>query len=156
MKYREIEYLTNSKEFIAFKIKYNLDVKIEKGEKIFLSSRFLIVEIYSFCVESIFYFDVYTIDYKWYSNIDRLLEKMDQMIIQSILKKEIEKRTTVLSPRLQSNEDRTLRSEQNFFACIAFFDLLLSDFLIQKEKIDFNLFSESSQAKRIELERIYS
>ncbi len=153
MTYRKVKYLTNSKEFRELIVKYRLKFRVIDNQKIIVFSDYLIFEIYGFCTEVIFYFDIYTADLKWYSNVDRLLEGKDKETIKFIYNLQVIKRNRVLIKSLQGSESNTLKAEQHFFTYIQLLDELLNDFLTCKN-ISQCFFSPTSEYKRTELKKL--
>lgn len=156
MKYREIQYLANTQEFQRFIKKYNLKSEVVNNEKIFLISECLIFEIYGLVVEDFFYFDIYSIDLKFNSNINRLLEEFESEKLQSVFQSQIKLRNKVLIPslqvsQLQSNLELTLKSEVYFFTMIQLMDELLSNILTCEKEIKMDHWSNVFEHKKIEL-----
>jgi hypothetical protein len=153
MTLREVKYLADSIELQAFIIKYSLKLKFINNEKILLISKCFVFEIYGLVVEDFFYFDLYPTGLNFYSNVDRLLSDFDSGKIQSVYQFQIKSRKKIAIPKLQGNEENTLRAEQYFFTMIQLMDELLEDVMFCKKKIGEKHCSEIFDYKKIELER---
>jgi hypothetical protein len=159
MTYREIQYLADSYEFRFFTKKYNLKSKVLNNEKLLIISDCLIFEIYGLVVEDFFYFDLYSIDLKFCSTLNRLLTAFDSKILQTVYETQTKQRKRVLIPipqisQLQSNLDLTLKSEVYFFTMLQLMDELLSDILLCKKNINKKHLTETFDFKKKELEHI--
>ncbi|MEO6904689.1 MAG: hypothetical protein ABI315_16290 [Bacteroidia bacterium] len=151
MMYREVKYLANSYELKELISKYKLKLKVVDNQQIFIISKCFVIEIYGLIPETIFYFDLYSIDLKLYSSIDRILSDHDSGKISSIYQQQINKMKGVLIHKLQGNEENTLKAERCFFTYVQLMDDILSDLLFCKRNIYLHHFTETFEYKYKEL-----
>lgn len=156
MTLREVNYLVDSREFLKLTEKYKLKTKIYVNEKIFILSECYVFEIYGLVVEDFFYFDMYSIDLNYYSNIDRLLSDYDSGRIHSVYQLQMVNRSQVYIPFLQGSEENTLKAEQYFFTMLQLMDELLSDILTCKKEIKKEHWSPIFEPKKNQLKVILS
>lgn len=136
MTYRNLKYLLYNDIFKNFVKKYNFKINID--DTILLVSDCIILEIYGFYVEDIIYFDIYTGNYKNYTNVDRLCDNIPDKIILDILKRV---RSTHQEPIIKSNEINlvvALKAEQWFFIYIEIMNEFFDDFL----KCNFDVYEQ--------------
>lgn len=155
MTLREVKYLVDSYEFQNLTNKFNLKSKVFGNEKILLISECFVLEIYGLVVEDFFYFDLYSVDLYFYSNIDRLLSDFDSGRIQSVYQSELVNRRQVTIPMLQGNEVNTLKAEQYFFTMLQLMDELLSDVLSCQKEIKKEHWSETFEVKKNQLKIVF-
>jgi hypothetical protein len=152
MTYREVDYLTKTKEFRTFVNKYRLNF-LQDNNIIYLLSECYLLEIYGLGVEEHFYFEIYSKDYKFYSNVDRLLAGTDRDRIKSISQRQINLRVVPIAAA-NNNPQRTLKAEQFFFGYLSIMDELLSDFLLCKFNLGDENFTSTPLVKQTQLVNI--
>jgi hypothetical protein len=155
MTLREVKYLVDSYEFQNLTNKFNLMTRVFGNEKIFLLSECFVFEIYGLVVEDFFYFDIYSVDLNFYSNIDRLLSDFDSRRIQSVYQSELVNRKQVAIPFLQGNKVNTLKAEQYFFTMLQLMGELLSDILSCQREIKKEHWSETFEVKKKQLKIVF-
>jgi hypothetical protein len=136
MKYREVEYLARSNEFLIFVDRFNLLYKIENNQKIILISNCLIIEIYGLVSEDLFYFDISSKDLKYFSSLNRIISDYDSKEFFLIYHNQLKNRTKVLSSSSQVNLNILLKAEQYFFTMIEIMHKILGDYLECKRFLD--------------------
>ena len=156
MTLREVNYLVDSCEFQNLTSKFNLKFKVFGNDRILLKSKCFVLEIYGLVVEDFFYFELYSVDLNFYTNIDRLLTDFDSGRIQSVYQTQIATRKQVLMPYLQisqeqSNFEFTLKAEVYFFTILQLMDELLSDVLSCQREIKKEHWSETFEVKKNQL-----
>ncbi len=156
MTYREVQYLADSEEFLQFVSKYNLKFKVENNQLIYLLSSCYIIQVYGLVVEDIFYFDIYSVNLKYSSTLNRLITDFDSEKLQSIYQAQIKSRKNITIPKLQGNKDNTLKAEQYFFTILQLMDELLSDIMTCKKEIKKEHWSPIFEPKKEQLKVILS
>ena len=155
MTYRKINYLAESEELIGIIDKYNLRCIID-SRRLFLLSDCIIIEIHGLVPETIFYFDVYSIDLELYSSLDRLLSDCNTEKIHCTYQAQITNRKQVLISELQGNEKNTLEAEQYFFTMLQLLDEQLSEIMLCQKKIDEKHWSKIFDYKKRELQLLFN
>ena len=153
MMFREIKYLTEDKLFKNFIRKYGLKIMI-LNKRAYITSSCFVIEVYGFCTESHFYFDVYTSDLKRTSNIGRLLYEKDKSKLREIYEAEKRDRVEVLSENLETSQEITLKAERHFFTYIKVMDIFLADFLRCTSHFNLSLFDPVIRSKEEALREI--
>lgn len=154
MMLREVKYLSESIELKGLTDKYNLKLQVVENQKIYLVSKCFVFEIYALVVEDFFYFDLYSIDLKYSSTLNVLLSDFDSGKLHSVYQTQITTRKDVLIPKLQGNEENTLKAEQYFFTMLELMDELLTDIMFCKKEIEKEYWSEIFDHKKKELQSI--
>ena len=154
MMFREVKYLVDSYELQKLVDKYNLELKILNDEKILLISECFVFEIYGLVVEDFFYFDLYSINLEYSSTLNVLLSDLDSEKLRSTYQLQVSKRKQVTIPKLQGDEENTLKAEVYFYTMLQLMDELMSDILFCEKEIKQEYWSEIFDYKKKELERV--
>ncbi|MCP9754932.1 hypothetical protein EGI26_07170 [Lacihabitans sp. CCS-44] len=154
MTLREVCYLSETVELKHLVNKNNLTLKVVDNQKIYLTSKCLVFEIYGLVVEDFFYFDFYSIDLNLYSSLDRILSDFDSGKLHSVYQKQIDTRKEVLISYLQGNKESTLRAEQYFFTMLQLMDEILTEIMSCKKQIGEQHWTKIFDHKRKELESV--
>jgi hypothetical protein len=154
MEYRNLKDLTSSKEFKKFIEKYSFSYSF-LDNRLILISHCLIMQIHSFVIENIVYFDIYTKDAESNTNVDRLLKNKNHVIIKDIYSKTQLERQTIFSKNFNSHPEVQLKAEQFFFCYLELMDELLSDFFNCNMSDYMDCFTPTFEYTKKELIKLY-
>lgn len=147
MNLRNLCGLENTKEFTSFINKYCFKVKNIENI-IYLKNNYILIEIYSYSVEPICYFNFYNLEFSYCVSIDFLLKDIDKNVIFKI-KNDIDHshKVSILSHPL-GNHQNSILAERNFYFYLKLIDVFLADLIINKSQLNFDKFKIASEFKK--------